>query len=135
MINEIWLKRLAVLNKAYGAHNKISFVYMNAHGGEEDMQLGNKYGETLTKKDLLKLREGHLASYFEPSAEVLVNSCYAGNKGGVAEAAAKVTGARVQAPTDVFHGYKEIQVSFDNEIPRFAVTPNIEGQEVAVYNP
>jgi hypothetical protein len=128
-------KRLAQCDRQYGKQNKISYAFVRAHGGEEETQLGNKYGQSIKKKDLLKLRSGHAASYFVPGSDMLVESCYAGKEGGIAEASAEVLGVRVQAAEDVSLGYKKIHVEWNGNLPRFTPVPRKEGEIIQTYNP
>ncbi len=114
-------KHLLTLDKTYGAKNKISFAIVQGHGGEEDLQLGNKYGQTLSKRQLKRLKPGNASRFFVEKPPVVMDSCNTAAPDGLAEEIARLLGGKTQGAENVSYGIKEITVSGDASHLQFDV--------------
>ncbi len=133
-------KRMLELDAKYGEKNKISFAVLQAHGGEEDVQVGNKYGQVLNTKMLSGLRPQNLNRFFTENPKGIIDSCYGGAPGGFAEVAAERFGATVHGAADISYGIRKITVSGGKDNFEFDVALNKNpktGEELSVntYGP
>lgn len=132
-------KHLITLDKVYGAKNKISFAIVQGHGGEEDLQLGNKYGQTLSKRQIKRLKSENARRFFVEKPPVVMDSCNTAAADGLAEEIAHLLGGQTQGAENISYGIKNITVSGDAEHLQFDVElwekkePTEEDPRLRVY--
>lgn len=115
-------RHLINLHNAYGQKHKISFAFVRAHGGEEEIQLGNKYGETLSKKNVTGVDAESVKRFFIPKPNVFFDSCSVGAYDGLAEALYEILGGTVQGADEISQGIESIEIGGHGEELMFTIT-------------
>ena len=123
-------RRMLSLDKVYGSEHKMSFGMIRAHGGEEEVQLGNKYGQKLSKRQLKRVRPENLKRFFVEKPPIVVDSCSSGAPDGLAEEIATILGGVTYGAEGISYGVKEITVSGEAGHLKFAVELNEKSSKV-----
>lgn len=92
------LRRMAALDRLYGAQQNIAFVVVDAHGKPELMELGG--GERALGSLVLQHNYGATREWFIENPTILLASCSTGQEGGIAQEISRQLHATVIAPGD-----------------------------------
>ena len=114
------MKRFATLNNKYGEKNKISYLFLGAHGEEDSFQV--TYTKEVNKKDLAGEGTKRLKDYFIENPEIIMASCSTGAENGIGQKMSETFEATVHAPNKPTN-IRSVDVNFgeDNK-PHFKVT-------------
>lgn len=94
------IKRLILLDKKYGAQQKISFVILGAHGETDKMQLGkgNKNMDVLSIDEVSIETMSKFRRFFSEDVTFILNSCSTGSEGGIGQQLSSTLSCQVIAP-------------------------------------
>lgn len=112
------MKNLARLNDRYGAHNKISYVLLGAHGEEDSFQ--TTYTEEVHKDDFEGKGVQKIKDFFVEQPEIILASCSTGAPNGIGQKISEMYGAKVYAP-DKPTSVEDITMSMEGGAPTFSV--------------
>ena len=114
------MKRFAMLNDKYGEKNKMSYLFLGAHGEEDSF--GVSYTQGVNKKDIDGGGTKRLKDFFIKNPEIIMASCSTGAENGIGQKISENFEATVHAPNKPTN-VKAIDVNFgeDNK-PHFKIT-------------
>lgn len=113
------MKSLAKFNGRYGAHEKMSFMILGAHGSEQGFSAS--YTKSVESEDLQGEGVQKMKDFFVPEPEIVLASCSTGAEGGLGQKLSDAYQARVHAP-GVPTSLKSIETYFSEDgRPKFKV--------------